>query len=56
MSQPLYSWGKGLQYPLDRKLGRPQSQSACGGEEKNSQPLADIKSSNPNHPAHSQLL
>jgi hypothetical protein len=30
---------KELWYPLDRKLGGPQSQSGRGGEEKNSQPL-----------------
>jgi hypothetical protein len=26
-------------YPLDRRLGWPQSQFGCGGEGKNSQPL-----------------
>jgi hypothetical protein len=33
----LYLQGKGPQYPLDRKLGKPQSWSEDGGEEKNSQ-------------------
>jgi hypothetical protein len=31
--------GKDTRYPLDRRLGGPQSQSGRGGEEKNSQPL-----------------
>jgi len=31
--------GKSPWYPLDRRLGGPQSQSRCSGEEKNSQPL-----------------
>jgi hypothetical protein len=30
-------------YPLDRRLGGPQSQSGRGGEEKNSQPLPGLK-------------
>jgi hypothetical protein len=30
-------------YPLDRKLIGPQSQSGCGGEEKNSQPLPGLE-------------
>jgi hypothetical protein len=29
-------------YPLDRRLGGPQSRSGRGGEEKNSQPLETI--------------
>jgi hypothetical protein len=41
---------------LDGRLDGPQSQSGCGGEDKNSQPPAGIKPPNPNHPAHSQLL
>jgi hypothetical protein len=28
---------------LDRRLSRPQSQSACSGEEKNSQPLPGLE-------------
>jgi hypothetical protein len=28
---------------LDRRLSGPQSQSGCGGEEKNSQPLPGLK-------------
>jgi hypothetical protein len=31
--------GKSPWYPLDRRLGGPQSRSGRGGEEKNSQPL-----------------
>jgi len=42
MSQPLYPWGKS-QYPLDRRLGGPHSQSEHGGEEENSQPLPGIE-------------
>jgi len=37
--QPLYPNGKSPWYPLDRRLGEPQGQSGCGGEEKNSQLL-----------------
>jgi hypothetical protein len=33
-------------YPLDRRLGGPQSRSGRGGEERNSQPCQE---SNPNH-------
>jgi hypothetical protein len=32
-----YSHGKSPCYPLDRRLGGPQSRSGHGGEEKNSQ-------------------
>jgi len=32
----LYTQGKSLQYPLDRRVGGPQSQIGCGGEEKKS--------------------
>jgi hypothetical protein len=38
----LYPQGKSLWYPLDRRLGGPQSRSGCGGEEKNSQPPPGI--------------
>jgi hypothetical protein len=31
--------GKSSWYPLDRRLGGPQSRSECGGKEKHSQPL-----------------
>jgi len=30
----LYSWGESPQYPLDRSLGGPQSQSVHGGKDK----------------------
>jgi len=32
------------QHPLDKELGRPQSQSGCDSEEKKSLPLLGIKS------------
>jgi hypothetical protein len=35
--RPLYHQWKSLWYPLDRRLGGPQSRSGRGGEEKNSQ-------------------
>jgi hypothetical protein len=34
MPRPLYSWGKSLQYPLNSRLSRPQSQSEHCEEEK----------------------
>jgi hypothetical protein len=37
--RPLYPQEKSHQYPLDRRLGGPQSRSGSGGEEKNSQSL-----------------
>jgi hypothetical protein len=39
VSGQLYPQGKSGQYPLDRRLGGPQSRSGRGGEEKNSQTL-----------------
>jgi hypothetical protein len=39
MLRPLYPQEKSLWSPLHRRLGGPQSRSARGGEEKNSQPL-----------------
>jgi hypothetical protein len=41
--QPLYPHGKSPSYPLDRRLGGPQSRSRCGGEEKISQPSPEIE-------------
>jgi hypothetical protein len=35
--------GKAPSYPLDRKLGEPQSRSGRGGEDKNSQPPPGIE-------------
>jgi hypothetical protein len=35
--------GKSPSYPLDRRLGGPQSRSERDGEEKNSQPLPGIE-------------
>jgi hypothetical protein len=40
---PLYPQGKSPMYPLDRRLGGPQSLSGRGGEEKNSQPSQGIE-------------
>jgi hypothetical protein len=37
--RPLYLQRKSPWYPLERRLGGPQSRSGRGGEEKNSQPL-----------------
>jgi hypothetical protein len=39
----LYSQGKSTWYPLDRRLGGPQSRSGSGGEEKNSQLLLGLE-------------
>jgi hypothetical protein len=44
---PLYPQVKSPWYPLDRRLGGPQSRSERGGEEKNSQPRRE---SNPRTP------
>jgi hypothetical protein len=41
--RPLYSLGKSSSYPLDRRLGGPQSRSVRGGEEKNSQLLPALE-------------
>jgi hypothetical protein len=39
----LYPQRKSSWYPLDRRLGGPQSRSGRGGEEKNSQPLPGLE-------------
>jgi hypothetical protein len=44
-SRTLYPQGKNPWYPLDRRLGGPQSRSGRGGEEKNSQPLPELEPS-----------
>jgi hypothetical protein len=41
--RPLYLQGKSPCYPLDRSLGRYQSRSGRGGEEKNSQLLPGLE-------------
>jgi hypothetical protein len=46
--QLLYRQGKSPWYPLDRRLGGPQSRSGHNGEEKNSQPPAGNPT--PGHP------
>jgi hypothetical protein len=38
-----YPQGKSPLYPLDRRLGGPQSRSGRSGEEKNSQPPPGIE-------------
>jgi hypothetical protein len=40
---PLYLQGKSPWYPLNRRLGEPQSRSGRGGEEKNSRPLQGLE-------------
>jgi hypothetical protein len=45
--RPLYPQGKSRWYPLDRKLGGPQSRSGHGGEEKIPSPRRE---SNPTTP------
>jgi hypothetical protein len=42
MPQPIYAQGKSPWYPLDRRLGEPQSRSGLDGEEKNSQLLPGL--------------
>jgi hypothetical protein len=54
--RPLYPQGKSPWYPLDRRLGGPQSRSGRGGEEKNSQPPPGIEPYNPDRPARSPAL
>jgi len=43
MPWPLYPQGKNPQYTKGRKLGGPQSQSGCSGEERNFQLLPGIR-------------
>jgi hypothetical protein len=51
MPRPLYLQRKSPWYPLDRRLGGPQSRSGRCGEEKNSQPPPGIEPWNPDSPA-----
>jgi hypothetical protein len=53
-SRPLYPQGKNPWYPLNRRLGGPQSRSGRGGEEKNSQPLPGLEPSD--HPTWSPAV
>jgi hypothetical protein len=48
--------GKSPWYPLDRRVGGPQSRSGHGGEEKNSQPPPEIEPQNPDLPVRSPAL
>jgi hypothetical protein len=52
--QPLYPQGKIPWYKFDTRVGRPQSPSGSGGEEKNSQPLPGLEP--PDHPVRSPAL
>jgi hypothetical protein len=47
--------GKSHCYPLDRRLGGPQSRCGRGGEEKNFHPLLGIKPKNPDRPSRSPV-
>jgi len=51
MYRPLYPQGKSPWYPLDRRLGGPQSRSGRGGEEKNYELSPGIEPYNPNRPS-----
>jgi len=48
--RPIYPWGKDHRYPLDGRLGGPQSQSGRGCEEKNPSSYREM---NPSRPARS---
>jgi hypothetical protein len=54
--RPLYPQGKSPWYPLDRRLGGPQSRSGCGGGEKNSQLPPGIEPQNHDRPARGPVL
>jgi len=41
--RPLYPKGKSPWYPLDKRLGGPQSRPGSGGEEKYSQSLPELE-------------
>jgi hypothetical protein len=45
--RPLYPRGKSPRYPLDRRLGGPQSRSGCCGVERNLLPLPESNSGRP---------
>jgi hypothetical protein len=52
----LYPWRKDPRYPLDRKLGGPQSRSGHRGLRKNPLPLQGIEPRSPCRPDRSQTL
>jgi hypothetical protein len=54
--RPFHPQVKSPWYPLDRRLGGPQSHSGRGGEEKNSQPRPGIEPWNTDHPSRSPAL
>jgi hypothetical protein len=45
--RPLYPQGNNIPYPLDKRLGGPQSRSGCGDEQKKTSPR---RVSNPDRP------
>jgi hypothetical protein len=53
---PLCPQGKSPRFPLDRRLGGPQSWPECCGEQKNLLPLAGIEPQFHGHPASSPSL
>jgi hypothetical protein len=54
-TRPLYPQGKSPWYPLDMRLGGPQSRCGCGGEENESH-RCPCRKSKPGRPAHSQYI
>jgi hypothetical protein len=54
--RPLYPQGKSPRYPLDRRLGGPQSPSGRSGEEKNFQTSPGFEPQSSDCPARSQPL
>jgi hypothetical protein len=48
--------GKISWYPLDRRLGGPQSRSGCSGEEKISQLQPELEPQNPDRPVCSSAF
>jgi hypothetical protein len=54
--RPLYPQGKSSRYPLDRRLGGPQSRFGQGVEEKNFQPPPGIEPYNPDRPVRSLVV
>jgi hypothetical protein len=51
----LYPRGKDPRYPLDKRLGGPQSWSGHGLDGKSSLPLPGIKPRSPCRPVHRQI-
>jgi hypothetical protein len=53
---PLYPQGKSPWYPLDSRLGGPQSRSGHSGEEENSQPPLGIEPYTPDRQARNLVF